>query len=412
MTTIIGTPTSAPYTGATTEAIPRPVRVRRKRLISLADMVDHLLRVEDINAGEDRSVERAVLACKAAIDDFAAYSPQGFKYLEGRAQIVLGAAVTVGEVSVSSGVVTPTVAPSWPSWMDFANFRINDSTYQILGYDSTTATVDESLADGTYTGTSVEQVYSRLPHDFRCRGSLTDGEDEYSVVDQPGGVVQSWQDYYDWGRSAANPRTFGAITGDERFQGELLLAIWPPYTDRKVLSLFYERYPAPVEIHRFSGSGTLTVGITNSTVTASGSVFTSDHIGSQLVVCTGNNTDIESPLASEGLIYAKRVIVSVESGTSCTIDEDIGDAITTRTFYISDVVDVLKGPMSEALFALARFKFLERSHTKSEFLNKAKWSFDQAIRLALTDDARYRDSVDDTPVSYGYSLGDVTGRPS
>jgi hypothetical protein len=395
---------------AFSQSIKRPSRARRKALLTMADAVDHLLRIEEINPNESRAVERAIMAVKSAVRNFTSHSTQGFRYYDAREHLVAEATIDLGEVEVTSNVVTPTTPPTWPSWMDYATIEIGGEQYKVMSYDSTTATISDGATDGTHSTAKLDHTFMRLPSDIRRRATLCDGSRDYPIVDVPGGLVHSWQSYYDWVRSAANPRAFASITGDERFQGELLLTLWPPYTVRKTLSLFYERYPELCEVHRY-GTGTVSVTGDSTTVTASSSVFTSDHVGSMLVICVDDSTEIQKPLASQSLVQHKRVIVGVTNGTTATLDADLGsDNVTARTFYISDIIDVQPGPQVDAMLRLCEYEICRQS--KSKDANNRYMEFRYQMEIAMADDSRYKDIYDSSPmVSADYDIGNVDGRP-
>lgn len=411
MTTFNGTPVSTPTASTSvTAAISRPIRYRRPRLLTMADAVDRVLRCDEINPGETRSVERAVLAVRSAVGSFASYSTQGFKYYDARARLVLEATDSIGEITVSNGTVTPTVATTWPSWIDYSALRVSNKSYPVLSHTGTTLQVD-TLPNGTYTTSSLEQIFVRLPQNFRRRGSLTDNTNSYPIDDVSSGRLQSWADYRDWARSSSQ-RGFAAASMDERFQGELMLAVWPPYPTRKELNMFYERYPAPCETHRF-GSGTVTV--VGTTATASASVFTEDHVGSALVISTSSNAEIRSSLSSLDIVVGQRVITDYTSGTVVTLDagfsSDVLESFTTRAFYISDIVDVMPGPMMEAFLRLCEHELARQSKSKSTSRRFAE--FRAQLELSMADDVRYKDSADDGYRGYGlgYGVGEVDGTP-
>lgn len=405
--TISGTGTGAPLPISTASRIPRPSRTRRTEILTLADAVDRVLRIEEINSSESRAVERAVLAVQSALNSFVSYSTQGFRFYDGRYSLVTSAPITIATITVVSNTVTPG-ALSQPDWMDMAHLRIAGQSYPVNSYSNSSFTVDGTLPDGTYANAVLERLFYPIPQDFRRRGSFSDNANYYQVIDVPGGVLQSWQDYYDWARTVTSPRVFGAISNDQRFHGQMMLMIWPPYTGEVRLNMFYERYPASCRVHRV---GTSTVSTTGRTATALTSVFKPDHVGSVLVVCESNDTDITNPLSSLDLVHAKRIITDYTSGTVVTLDQALDADVATRTFYITDPVDVQPGAQTEAFLRLCEYEFCRQSRSKH---SKERYSdFMEALLIAMADDSRYRDIFDDVD-SLGdgvFTLGEVTGRP-
>jgi hypothetical protein len=413
MTIINGIPAASPSPNTSQQSpIPRPDRFRRRRLLTLADVVDRLLRMDEVNPGEPRAIERSILAAQAALSNFLSYTTSGFKYYDARAKLLLEPLIQLGGFSVTGGVVSPDDATVWPDWILQGVLRVGQQSYPVLAYGGGTITVDASIPDGTYTAGILEHVFIRLPQDFRRRGSIVDGREQYPVEDVSAGILQSWSDYFDWA-SSSSQRVFAAMTINQRFQGELMLAVWPGFTVRKELSMFYERYPQPIETHR-AGAGTISV--TGTTVTATGYSFVEDHVGSALVIATGNEADIRKSLSAASLVQAQRVIVQRNSATEVVIDaplsNNLSETFGTRTFYISDIVDVMPGSMTESFVRLAEYEVARQSTNKSA--SSRMKEFMEANLLAMADDSRYKSSADDDPFRYpfsGYGLGDVDTRP-
>jgi hypothetical protein len=413
MTIINGSPVASPLPNTSQQApIPRPDRFRRRRLLTFADVVDRLLSISEVNPSEPRAVERCILAAQAALSNFLSYTTSGFKYYDSRARLVLEPQITLGAFSVESGVVTTDDSVEWPSWILQGVLRIAQQAYPVLSYADGTLTVDASIPDGDYTSGVLEHVFVRVPQDFRRRGSIVDGKQQYPVEDVSAGILQSWSDYFDWA-SSSSQRVFAALTINQRFQGELMMAVWPSFTVRKELSMFYERYPQPLETHR-AGAGT--VSITGTTVTATGFSFVDDHVGSAITIATGNEADIRKSRSSASLVQAQRVIVQRNSATEVVLDAplstNLSETFSNRTFYISDIVDVMPGSMAESFLRLAEYEVARQSTTKSA--SRRMNEFMEANLLAMADDSRYKSSADDDPFRYpfsGYGLGDVDTRP-
>lgn len=350
-------------------------------------------------------MERAEQAILAAHKSFATYNSSGFKYYEAARTLDIDGVYDLGQITVNAGIVTPTNAV-WPSWIEIAHVRVGAGSYPVLWHDGATLRT-EGLADGTYTTAELEQLFVPLPHDFRRRGAITDGSTFYSIDDMARGILQGWSDYYDWARNSASPHVFAAVTGDERFHGELMLFMWPPYRNSRDLRISYERYPTNMNVHRY---GTGTVDVTLSTVTASDAIFTTDHVGSAIVIGTSNDTEIRSSLSSRDLVYAQRVITGFIDANTVTIDESVGAAITDRTFYISDLADMMPGPMEEAFLRLCEYELLRQINSK--MVDKKNREFMDQLQLAMADDVRYRGSMDEQGSwGDGYGIGYVTGRP-
>lgn len=390
----------------------RPAMDRKNPLLTLASVVDHLLLLEEINPAEPRSVDRATKAARESLNSFTSYSTQGFRYYESRAKIVLPGSVSLGTITVSNGQFTMGQAFTMPSWAPLAHVRIDrasNKVYPILLVNGQTITVD-TLENGTYSNVYMEQLFFPLPRNFRRRGTLSDGKNNYPIEDMSGGSFQSLQDYYRWIGFSELDRRFSAITMDQRNQGDLMLSIWPPFQDRMELSMFFERYPEAMKHHRV-GNSAATIGVTGATATSSHAIFDSSHVGAALVIGINNDQELLKSLSSDSLVQTQRIIRYVSSSTQVILDSPVDASLSNRAFYISDIVDVQPGVMTEAYKRLAEYELLRQ--TKGSKADKKLEEFIRQLQMTQSDDARYKASIDpyNTP-HMGYQWGTVTGRPT
>lgn len=384
---------------------------RKTPLLTLAAVVDHLLLLDEINPAEPRSVDRASKAAKDALASFASYSTQGFRYYESRAKIVMPGNVSLGTIAVSNGIFTMPNGFTIPSWANLGHVRIDrnsNKVYPILLVNGQAITVD-TLANGTYTNTYLEQLFHPLPRNFRRRGTLSDGKNNYPVEDMSGGSFQSFQDYYRWIGFSEFDRRFSAVTMDQRSQGDLMLSVWPPFDDRVELSMFFERYPEALKHHRV-GNSAATLSVTGATATSSHAIFTDSHVGAAITIGLTNDQELLKSLASDALVDTQRIIRYVTSSTQVILDTPLASPISNRAFYISDIVDVQPGIMTEAYKRLAEYELLRQ--TKGSKVDKKLQEFMTALQMTQADDSRYKQSVDPfaSPVG-GVQWGEVRGRP-
>lgn len=406
MTTINGSPsTSLPVTSSEGDPIRRYDYDRQAELFTLADAVDHLLMTEEINTNEPRAIERCVRAAKAALDNLPAYSPQGWRYYQGRSYLTVGAEVDVGEITVASGVVTATTAFARPDYMDYAVLVVSGRAYRVLGDTNPTFTV-AGLPDGTYSSSSLQQKWVRLPSDFRRRGVITYNNNQYPVFNEMSQSIDSWQDTNSDGGTWNGSELFAAVTGDQRFHGELFLSMWPTIKTDESLYLTYDRYPRPLETHRVEVAS---ASFSGTTATAGSAVFADKHTGAALVIGTASATTIEQSLSSTDLVDQKRVIAGITSDTVATIDRD-PSVSGSRQCYISDIVDVLQGPMREAYLRLCEFE-LAKLMKSSRSMGIRESYFQKQLALAMADDSRYDNRADSIQDISGICWGTVDGTP-
>jgi len=388
----------------TANLLPRPARSRRQALLTMADVVDRILLMEEINPSEAKALARAVDATKAAMRNFVSYSLQGFRYYHGRSKVILPGVVSLGTITVSAGEIT--TSETLPDWNAYGHVQVGDKYYPVTSGNADPMTVDD-LPDGSYTANLV-QLFLPLPDDFRRRGSLSDSRMLWPIEDMSASTLQCLQDYFSWVNVSGSSRSFAAVTIDQRFQGALMLGVYPPYLTRTELSLFYERYPSPLVFHRDTGA---LVGVDGTTVTAASASFKADHLGATISIGVDDDIEMTKPLSDPSLVEAQRVITEVVSGVEVKIDQPVSStAITDRRFYVSDVVDVKPGPMSEAFLRLAEYELLRQS--KREAAPKKYQEFLVQMNLCMADDIRYDSAVDGQwPASGGVQWGEVNGRP-
>ena len=402
MTTINGTTiVSVSASSSESDPIRRYSYERERELFTLADAVDHLLMTEEIGSNEARAVERCVLAAKSALASLPAYSPSGFRLYQGRSYLDVGEAVDVGEITVSSGVVSPTVAFSRPSYMNIASLVVAGRAYRVVADGGATFQV-AGLGDGTYESSTLEQRFVRLPADFRRRGSITYDRSSYPVSDAMASSIDSWQDT----NRGNTGDMFAAVTGDSRFHGELFLSVWPAIRTPASLLLTYDRSPRPLETHRVSVED---LAFTGDTASASANVFAEKHAGACLVVGYSGATEISQSLSSTDLIQQKRVVAAVGDATSITLDRDPGLS-GSLPCYLSDIIDVTEGPMREAYLRLCEFE-LAKLTKSSRSMGVRESYFRKSLDLALADDSRYDSRMDSQLSMRGFSWGMVDGSP-
>ena len=131
----------------------------------------------------------------------------------------------------------------------------------------------------------------------------------------------------------------------------------------------------------------------SATVTASGTSFTSDMVGS--VIRIGTTADFPSGLEGLNPFSEERVIISVDSGTQVTVDASFDNTASAAKYRISDPVDVEDGAMYEAFLAYAELRL--SMLLKDDDIPLKEEIYAGALRMAMQADNR--------------SYGDSDGRP-
>lgn len=275
---------------------------------------------------------------------------------------------------------------TWPEVDDIRLYKVIIGQYQFDIEDvksTTVATLSATKNPGADVASASSTLYKsrfHLPVNFL--------EMVTPLMQLSGGQVVEQTDSKDlvefmYGNySPQQPRLFAVNNAGEYF-GSWLLELAPPPNTARTYDYFYKASPRPLRFDRHN-TGTLTTNGTT-TVTGTGTAFTSKMVGSILRVPISGTTEpgglvggLDDESGNEVEPFdEQRVIVSVEATNSLTLDA----AITARAgvgFVISDPLDIVPGTMMRAFLSLCAAEYARLSKAK----DRGDW-YEQAQRDIL-----------------------------
>lgn len=275
---------------------------------------------------------------------------------------------------------------TWPTWAAYGYLVIADVKYDIAArIDSTRIQLAEQSNPGAdvAAGTtySIERDTYPLPSDFKSMKviSWADGQLFPSFVD-PG----EWNSMTAYRRGSSRPLWY-TIYSDRNFFGLMGLKFWPPPDDVYPVDLLYLGRGRGLQIEKYA-AGKATVAIDSTSVTGSGTSWTSKMIGSTIRL---GDSVTQEPTGYDGQYpyIDERVVTAVASATALTIDAVSSQAFTGVKYVISDPVDIEAGAMESLLL-----REIEK-HCRSIYRMKATAEepreYERAVLQALESDSRY-----------------------
>lgn len=303
------------------------------------------------------------------------------------------------------------VGATWPTWIEDAAVRIDDMVYDVEEYKTpTVVTLDGMNNPGAdvAAGTSYS-AYPRwyaLPNDF---GQMLAPQQKSSwgiLSPEPFAEVMALDQYRD---GAGNPVSYAIAAAPDRY-GQL--AIFPdrPFDTDEVLSIVYRKKTREL---RYSGyntaeyAGTVTVTAASATVTGVGTTFDSGMIGSifRISSTTARPTGLEgtNPWAEQ------RVVASVESGLSLTLDANIATSRAGKGYVISDPIE-MAGEVWEAFLQCCEKNY--SLHRQSKDFLAIRDEYEKALFRAKGADCRVIQPIQaGVGRSHRGRLADSTDRP-
>lgn len=356
-------------------------------LFTYKDLLDHLVGYIGDNSSKD-----ALRDCRAAAQDgyrdLASAHEWSYYWQRGRLNTV--ASYNTGTVAYdhTGGTYERMLTLSsgtWPSWAAFGQVMIANVVYQVAERKSDsiiTLTYQSNPGADVASGTSytIFRDSYPLPADFLAADELINASNSLGMnYTHP----RDWMARQRVYQSPAAPFLY-TFTSDENYFGAMAVRFFPPPDAAYPIDFVYRRRPRPLVIDEYK-TGTVSVSASSSTVTGSGTVWTSSMAGSVLRL-SSSTTDGPTGLRGANPYVVERVVASVESATSLTVDSAIDTAYTAVKYAISDPVDVEDGVMLTALL-----RCCERQSTLTRIMKNADMAtaaYREALLTAREGDRR------------------------
>ncbi|MFQ5492318.1 MAG: hypothetical protein ACE5GE_16530 [Phycisphaerae bacterium] len=377
------------------------------------DSLDYFARAMQL--GADLTLRRQVV--RAAYREV--IQARDWTFLRANARIKLQAPQTTGTVSYdhTGGTFERQLTLSsatFPSdWTVDASIRLGSPDIVVDVEDrksSTVVTLDATMApiaDISSTTYSLYPRWYRLPTDFASAAEPLD-EDAWIVGTQVSKARIEQLNRYEDRTGSLECYAFGAPLD---LFGAMALYIHPPTDETETLDIPYNRRPRDIVYTGYDTSldnvGTISVTAASATVTGSGTAFESGMVNSILRI--GKDTTY-SPggLESQYPYGEQRVIKSVASATSLTLDANVATTRTGVKYRIADPID-LDVILFDA-FQRCCEKHLARM-LRGKNYNQAEREFERAIRAAKEADCRGGQPVVAGGNRYTSRLTDSSQRP-
>lgn len=361
--------------------------------INLTTFNDAVLRTLDY-LGENatklasRDARRAVLD---AYRELASAHRWSYFYQRGRLQTVASYSTGTIQYTHTGGTYEREVVlttGTWPTWAAYGEILIAGIKYEVADRkSSSTITLSANSNPGANVASGTSYTIYRdsypLPVDFLAADEFINLTSSFQLeCIHPG----------DWNRlqrssiSPAGPRQV-TVFGSADHLGAMSLAFFPPPDAVYNIDFIYQRRPRQLVFGDQSActAGTATNTINSTTVTGTGTSWTSAMIGSVLRL-SANAADLPTPGWGANPFDVERVITNVASTTSLTVDTAIAAAHTGVKFVISDPIDIEEGAMLTAFWRCVEHQATIARIMKNQ--DRADRAWIDALILAREADSR------------------------
>ena len=352
------------------------------QLVTFDDLLERLLDVY----GVDRSTRNVRNAIRAALEIHNEFpGKREWNHLKARLVVTTVPAINTGTAAYdhTGGAAERLVTLSTaivPADVDYYTFRLNNVDYEIERWvSSTTFTLNERTNPGADVAASAYTLYREgypLPLDFKNCGELLDSAGHWALS-YSDGDGQNWYGKT-WGLGQPQFYTFRSLA---RRMGVMGIFFGPIPNAARSYSGIYQRKMRPLNVLKYD-TGTVSVSDASRSVTLVGGVLTAKHVG--CVIRFGTAQAVPTPLAgslSDGEPFLmERVIDSVESATTFTLDTAADQAFSAVKFTISAPVDVPAGEIENYFYRLceARLARIEGKDDRDEREAAARRAYDDA----------------------------------
>ena len=375
-------------------------------LTTYSDLTQHC--IDYLGGATDAENERAARrAVQMAYQDLPTRKRWSYYIQEGRLATV--APYTTGTVvfDYSGGaherMLTLTTG-TWPTWAARGVVLISSVYYQVASRVSDSIiTLNQASNPGADVSSTTYELYRdvfTLPCDFQSMGELVI-VGESAILDQihPNDWLKQQRIYH----GSQRPR-FYTITGDPDFFGSMALRLYPFPDAAYNLAYLYTRLPRALKFVE-EATGTVSTTSGSTTVTGSGTAFTSAMVGSVIRFSNLGTGDKPTGRSGASPYHLERVISAYTSATSITVDSDPGETLTSVLYTVSDPADIEPGSMTTLL--------LRESERQARLLKRMKpngdedMQYQQALHLAFEADSRHFSSRQVGQTTYRQRLADM-----
>lgn len=353
-------------------------------LTTYRDLVEHLIDFMGANPGGDaaRDARRAAcggLACLAR--------SHLWNYYQTRGRIATVAPYSTGTVSFSSSTNQVTLTSgTWPSWAALGtillpmtqtgNTSVAQVSFEVIARDSDSViTLSTNSNPGTNlsAGTTYTLYRDTFPLPIDCTAidrAMLVGYATWLEFENPGQWLARQQIY----RGPALPHWY-CVRGDPDYLGSMAFSLFPVPDNQYEIEFMYNRQPRPLKVESYS-TGKVSVTSGFATVTGTNTSWSSRlHTG---CILRFSNDGTNLPTSDVGAYPAalERVITTVNSTTSITLDSVADQTFANVAYVISDPADIEPLAMRLGLLRACEYQLgvsrnrRDRSDLEQEFLKE------------------------------------------
>lgn len=195
-------------------------------------------------------------------------------------------------------------------------------------------------------------------------------------------------------RTSAVPVMY-SVFRDERYASSMALHFAPSCNSARTYQGEAQYWPLELKVLDESGKGTVATTADSATVTGTSTSFTSDMVGAVMRFSATGNVKIPTSLAGETdknrlEPYAmQRVIRSVESTTSLTLEQVADTTLSGSGYRISSRVDIEPGSMRNAFLRACEAFFSPQDRQGRQ---ERHAEYERALAFAMAADQRQQES--------------------
>jgi hypothetical protein len=283
---------------------------------------------------------------------------------------------------------------SFPAWAHLGILIVNNIRYEVAERISGTylqLSIASNPQEDLAAGTSYTLIRDRylLPQDVWTVDQLQT-PDAWRILHYV--HPREWMRLTRHNTASANTPYYYSVIGSQDFQG-CMDCIFEPYPDRATnIDFVYSRKMRIIKVQDVTsedseGRTTSTVSTVSSsrTVTGDGTNFTDDLVGSLLRVV---DDAVELPTGLDGAnpYTEQRMIMSVESTTSLTVDFDFATTRSDVKYVVSDPIDIEYGVMKTAFLRCCENQLAKMARMTDRQAVEAEYQY--ALRIAKEADSR------------------------
>lgn len=368
--------------------------------VSLITSEDLIQQLQDQAGGADASgllQRKCRRALQQGLQEVSAH--RKWNYDRKSVVLVTNDQYDTGTITYTNSTLTVALASgTFPSWAGRAWILIGNISYRVATRSSGTALILDSVnnpganvAAGTkYTLYTLEYL---LP--FDCSNILT-AWNASSRFRLAGVTPDNFEDQVATMYEAGTPQFF-TVTGDPWVKGAMCIKFYPTPSDAQKISYIYDKVQQPLRVWKYN-TGTVAISASATALTGTSTVFTSSMVGS--VVRFGTTTTEPTSLEGASPYLEERVILSVDSATTLTLDQAVDSAYSAVKYYVSDLVDVEPSAMKTAVLNCAALHFARERNADSSELSRRTTAYVDALRLAMQADRRF--TIEDYGLGHRY----------